>query len=292
MTKMAADQSSAHDDAAPGDRAGGRPRHPPPEFALPAFAYLRPRSLAEATAALARPGAHAYAGGTDLLLWIAERAPTIGAVRLLVDIKDLTAASGIRSRPGWLRIGALTTMAELAGSAVVRRHAPMLAEAAAHTAAPALRHRATLGGNLVTRHPAPDAATALLAASARVEWIGREGRRRRTPVGDFIAAPPRRSRLVLAIHVPASRRSAFEKHGSRRGFSRSIVAVAVRRSPKGSGVAIGGVGVRPIVAVTAARALDRASCLATALATDGVPAAKLELATTLLVRASNRVPAR
>lgn len=259
---------------------------------LPAFAYARPRSVADAIAALARPGAHAYAGGTDLMLSIAERTPSIGSVRLLVDIKDLAAASGIRSRPGWLRIGALTTMAELAGSALVRREVPMLAEAAAQTAAPALRRRATLGGNLVTRHPAADAATALLAGSARVEWIGREGRRRRTPVADFIAAPPRRGRLVLAIHVPACRRSAFEKHGARRGFSRSIVAVAVRRSSKGSGVAIAGVGAGPIVAVAAARALDRGSCLATALAADGVPSAKLELATSLLVRASSRMAAR
>jgi len=260
--------------------------------ALPAFGYLRPRSLAEATTALARPGAHAYAGGTDLLPSIAERTPSLGSVRLLVDIKDLAAASGIRSRGGWLRIGALTTMAELAGSAAVRRHVPMLAEAAAHTAAPALRRRATLGGNLVTHHPAPDATTALLAASARVEWIGREGRRRRTAIADFIASPPRRARLVLALHVPASPRSAFEKHGPRRGFSRSIVAVAVRRSPKGSSVAIAGVAVRPIVAVAAARALDQASPLATALAADGVPTAKLELAAALLARASCRVPSR
>jgi 4-hydroxybenzoyl-CoA reductase subunit beta len=67
----------------------------------------------------------------------------------LVDIKGITDLKGIRfDAENGLRIGALTTLTEIAESSIVRQHYPVLAEAAATVASPVLRNMGTLGGNL------------------------------------------------------------------------------------------------------------------------------------------------
>ena len=214
---------------------------------LPSLAYCRPRRLAEVAEAIARPGACIYAGGTDLVLALGERRPWVEFVREIVDIKSLTSAKGVRMVGGRLRIGALTTGDALAASALVRRHAPAVAEAAAVTSAPAFRRRGTVGGNI--RHPAGDVLTALLALEARVEVL--EGTAlRRQPLATFIAEQARtwpRQRLVLAVSVTPCRRSAFEKIGTRAAFTRSLVAVGVARVGDGVVVAVGGLRERPFV---------------------------------------------
>ena len=134
---------------------------------LPDLAYVRPRHLGAARAALARPGAHVYAGGTDLLVALHERRPWARFVRTLVDVKALAPARGIVARGNTVRIGALVTAAELAASPLVRRAAPVLAEAARLTSSPALRRRGTVGGNLATPHPAGDVATACSRSTPR-----------------------------------------------------------------------------------------------------------------------------
>lgn len=259
--------------------------------ALPELSYTRPRSLTEAITALKRQGARAYAGGTDILVALAHRQPWVRAVTELVDIKDLAAARGITNRSASLRIGALTTAAELATHPAIGRHARALAEAAGHTAAPALRRRGTIGGNLGTPHPAGDLTIALLALGATVELVGGDGRRRRVTVGQYLRPSTARSRLVLAVHVPKCPGSAFEKLGARRGFSRSIVAVAVALGEPG-GVAIGGTAQRPFAANRTAAALHRGDALVDALAADGLPPAHRQLLAVLTARAHRRAQRR
>ncbi len=111
--------------------------------------YVRPRDVAEAVALVAAdPGAAYLAGGTthlDLLLKDAVIAST-----RLVDIGRLplrgTAVTG-----GVLRIGALTTMEELAADPEVVRRLPLIREALLSGASPQLRNVATVGGNLLQR---------------------------------------------------------------------------------------------------------------------------------------------
>lgn len=270
-----------------GDIVFNRLIEPPRMSNLPELSYTRPRTVPEAIAALKRRGARAYAGGTDLLVAMAARRPWFGAVSELVDIKNLAAAKGISERGASLRIGALTTAAELAASPIVRRHARALAEAAAHTAAPALRRRGPVGGNLVTPHPAGDLTTALVALGATVELVEGAGRRR-VAIAEYLKTSAARSRLVLAVHLPKCRHSAFEKLGSRRGFSRSIVAVAVALGASGAGVAIGGVARRPVAATRTGAALHLGASVAEGLAADGLPPADLELVAVLAERAHRR----
>ncbi|HEY8491862.1 MAG TPA: FAD binding domain-containing protein [Dehalococcoidia bacterium] len=240
---------------------------------LPPVLYLRPSTLEEAVRALDRPGAVPLAGGTDLLVALQRPGEHQDRPPLLVDIKGIAEAQGIRQTASGLRIGALATAAQLAGDPLVWAEAAALAEAARATAAPALRRRATLGGNLCTPHPAGDVATALVALGAEVEIAGRDGRR----TVDVEAFLSRRDRalqpgeLVLAALIPGGQRSAFEKFGSRLAFSRALVAAAVARRNEGLRVALGGVGPRPLRARHAEDAVGRGGPLEDAVVRDCVP---------------------
>jgi CO/xanthine dehydrogenase FAD-binding subunit len=265
---------------------------------LPTLRYSRPTRVDEALAALARPGACIYAGGTDLLPALGERRPWARFVRELVDIKALAAAHGITSRGTTLRLGALTTAQALATHPAVRRYAAALAEAANQTSAPALRGRGTIGGNLTTPHPAGDVTTALLALGASVEVA--EGDAVRTlPLADFMSAQAAtwpHQQLVLAVRVRRCRRSAFERLAARAAFSRALVAVAVAVVDRRVQVALGGLRARPFLATSTAAAARRSpEALAAALADECRPPNRddaphrLRLAAVLIRRALARV---
>jgi xanthine dehydrogenase YagS FAD-binding subunit len=69
-----------------------------------------------------------------------------------VSINGLAALKGIRARPGGgLRVGALTTLTELAENRQILDSYPVLAQAAASVGSPQLRNQGTLGGNLCQR---------------------------------------------------------------------------------------------------------------------------------------------
>ena len=116
---------------------------------LPNFAYARPGSVQDALAQLSSSGARASAGGTDLLGCLRDGVFDAEKVVSLSNIEDL---GGIRETPDrGLRIGAMTTVAEVASNALVKQRYPALAQAAGEVASPQLRNQGTLGGNLCQR---------------------------------------------------------------------------------------------------------------------------------------------
>lgn len=116
---------------------------------LPIFSYVMPASIGEAIRELSTPGARVHAGGTDLLGCLRDRVFTANK---LVSLSGLTELHGISELPngGW-RIGALTTLAELAVHSVVQMRYHALAAAAGAAASPQLRNQGTIGGNLCQR---------------------------------------------------------------------------------------------------------------------------------------------
>jgi xanthine dehydrogenase YagS FAD-binding subunit len=74
----------------------------------------------------------------------------VAAPSQLINIKRLTELPrGIDNTSQGLSLGTLTTLAEIETHAVIQRHYPLLAQAAAGAATPQLRNMATLGGNLL-----------------------------------------------------------------------------------------------------------------------------------------------
>jgi len=116
---------------------------------LAKFSYQRAVSIKEAAEAAGRADARILAGGTDLLGCLRDG---VFQANRLVSLNNIKELKGIRSQPrgGW-RIGALTTLTEIAEHPQIRASYPVLAEAAASVATPQLRNQGTLGGNLCQR---------------------------------------------------------------------------------------------------------------------------------------------
>lgn len=140
------------------------------------FAYHRASSIADAVRLLgANPGAKLLAGGHSLLPMLKLR---LAAPTALIDIGRVAELKGIAVADGNVRIGGMTTHAEVASSDVVRAHGLVLAEAAAQIGDPAVRNRGTIGGSVAHADPAADYPTVLTALGATVEVAGAAGRRR------------------------------------------------------------------------------------------------------------------
>ena len=112
---------------------------------MPAFQYVRVRSLEEGIRHLSSGDARVHAGGTDLIGCMRERVFTAGKVVSISNIKEM---KGIRQKGGGLGIGALTTIAEVAGNPLVKKLYPGLARAASEVGSPQLRAQGTIGGNI------------------------------------------------------------------------------------------------------------------------------------------------
>jgi len=137
--------------------------------------YHRARSLADAQRLLAaHPGAKLLAGGHSLIPLMKLRLAMPSAV---IDIGRIQELRGISRSGDTIRIGALTTHAELAASADLQKSAAALAEAAALVGDPAVRSRGTIGGNIAHADPASDLPTVLVALDARITAIGPKGTR-------------------------------------------------------------------------------------------------------------------
>ncbi len=116
---------------------------------LSQFTYQRAASIKEAVEAAGRPEARILAGGTDLLGCLRDG---VFQASRLVSLNGVDALKGIRPQAkGGLRIGALTTLTEIAGNRQILDSYTALAQAAASVGSPQLRNQGTLGGNLCQR---------------------------------------------------------------------------------------------------------------------------------------------
>jgi carbon-monoxide dehydrogenase medium subunit len=148
-----------------------------------AFDYLKPSTVEDAVAALSDAGdeAKVLAGGQSLLPVLRLR---LAAPGLLVDLDGLAQLRGVRVDGDELVIGAMTTHAEVASSALVHADAPLLAEAAGQVGDRQVRHRGTLGGALAHADPAGDLPAAVVAQDASCVIAG-PGGRRTVPAAEF-----------------------------------------------------------------------------------------------------------
>jgi len=117
---------------------------------LPAFKFIRAKTLAEAAAILAGEGAaegesvRLVAGGTDLWPNMKRRHQKATTVVSLMGVPDL---AGIDVNGG-IRIGATTLLDDVVRHPAVRERYPAFASAVQSISSPPLRNMGTIGGNL------------------------------------------------------------------------------------------------------------------------------------------------
>ncbi len=166
------------------------------------LAYLAPSSPEDAAAALARAGAQPLSGGTDLLVQLRA-----GRARpdVIVDLKGVAGAIGIRETADGFVIGAATSGAVLGEHAALVRAWPGVVEGANLIGSTQVQGRASLGGNLCNASPAGDGVPALIAARATCVVVGPNGRRD-VPVEAIAVGPGKTSlaqgEFVLEFRLP------------------------------------------------------------------------------------------
>jgi carbon-monoxide dehydrogenase medium subunit len=212
------------------------------------FDYYRARSVADAqTLMAAHPGAKLLAGGHSLVPLLKLR---LAAPSAVIDIGRIPELRGVTRQGDVIRVGALTTHAELAASAELRTAATALAEAAAIVGDPAVRNRGTIGGNVAHADPASDLPTVLVALDARMIAAGAKGSRTIPAAAFFtgiMTTALAEDEILTAVEVPAAgggQGSAYAKFphpASRYAVLGAAALVAVKDGTCGAvRVALGG----------------------------------------------------
>lgn len=233
---------------------------------MSALRYFAPESIEEAISLLSQYGekSRIIAGGTDLLVQMKNKVAlpdfivSIGGIRNL-DYINYDKRSG-------LRIGALTAIGSIANSPLIQSKFSILAQAASSLGTPAIRNRATIGGNLCNAAPSAESAPALMVLGARVKIVG-AGSEEIVPIDDLFTGPGstivQHGQLLTEIQIPnlpLQSRGVYLKQTRRQGADLAVVGVAVLVKMEGDilrdvKIALGAVAPTPIRAKRAEEVL-------------------------------------
>jgi aerobic carbon-monoxide dehydrogenase medium subunit len=230
-----------------------------------AFAYARATSVANALELLNAHGERAkvLSGGQSLLPAMNLR---LLAPELIVDIGELAELRGIVVKAGVITIGALTRHVDLLKSPEITAHAPLLADAVAHVAHPAIRNRGTIGGSLAHADPASELPACMLTLGATIIARGPSGERR-IAASKFFAGIYETAlelqELLVAVELPVPPKDSthFFHEFARRHGDYAIVGLAAQalvRDGRFADLRLGffAVGDRPLLALSAGKLVD------------------------------------
>ena len=230
-----------------------------------AFDYHAPATLEEAIGLLQHhgDGAKVLSGGQSLLPAMNLR---LIAPELIIDIGELAELRGVVVKGGVLTIGALTRHADLLKSPEIAAHAPLLTDAVAHVAHPAIRNRGTIGGSLAHADPASELPACMLTLGATIVARG-PGGERRIAASEFFAGIYETAltpqELLVAVELPVAPKNSthFFHEFARRHGDYAIVGLAAQafvRDGRFTDLRLGffAVGDRPLLARSAGKLID------------------------------------
>jgi carbon-monoxide dehydrogenase medium subunit len=200
-----------------------------------------PGTLGEAIGlARAEPESKFVAGGTAVVLLLQQH---------LIDPAVLISLRGVRDAPwmravtltgGTLEVGGGVSLTEIAGSGLVREHAPSLARAAGVVGNLRVRNAATVGGNVAEADYASDPLPVLVNLGAEFVVHGADGSRVITAAGmfvDYFTTALRPDEVITSVRIPVAgepARTTYVKFSSRSLEDRPCVGVAASlRAPGG-----------------------------------------------------------
>ncbi len=174
------------------------------------FQFLTPSTLPEVLSFLGESPEEtlAMAGGTDLLL-----AMDFGRFRprRVVSLARLP-WRWVRWEEGVLSVGSLAPLRDVERAPGLSARLPALWEALRDVGSVQLRHRATLGGNIVRSSPVSDLLPPLLASGATLRLVS-QGGVREVPLDGFLRGSWRTGlepgELIQEIRVPAPQAGAY-----------------------------------------------------------------------------------
>jgi len=195
------------------------------------FQYFEPQGVDEAVSLLVKYGktAKILAGGTDLLLRMqrGEARP-----QHVINVKAIPGLDYI-SCDEEIRIGATTSLRDIARSSELARRCPLIVDVTQQFAAIPIANMATIGGNLCNACPACDTGAPLIALSASVVLVG-PGGGRSVPVERFFSGPGcsvvKPDEMLTEVRIPLpgdDARWAYIKHVLRSESDLAIASVSV-----------------------------------------------------------------
>ncbi len=232
-----------------------------------AFDYHRPSDLGTALRLLGDHGddARVLAGGHSLIPMMKLR---MTAIEHLIDLQDIADLKGISVSGGTIRIGAMTTQAELIAHEGLAQAAPILREAAVQIADPQVRAMGTVGGNVANGDPGNDMPGLMQCLDAFFTLAGPDGTRD-VAARDFYEAAYVTARddseilTAVSFHTPTGG-YAYEKQKRKIG-DYATAAAAVLLTKAGGKVASASIAMtnladRPIWSEAAGAALVGSVC--------------------------------
>jgi carbon-monoxide dehydrogenase medium subunit len=202
------------------------------------FAYHRPKSLAEAAAALkGKSEGRVMSGGMTLIPTLKQRLAKPSDV---VDLNGIKELAGIKVEGSGVTIGGMTRHADVASSADVKGAIPALAYLAGHIGDPQVRNRGTMGGSVANNDPAADYPAAVVALNATVTTNSRK-----IAADDFFKGlfetALEDGELITSISFPKADKAGYMKFPN--PASRyAMVGVFVAKTAAGVRVAVTGAG--------------------------------------------------
>jgi CO/xanthine dehydrogenase FAD-binding subunit len=161
----------------------------------------------------------------------------------VINVKRIPGLGEIDVGADAIRLGSLTTLTALIEHPIIQAEYPVLPFTARYMGSPAIRHVATVGGNLCNASPAADLSPVLLVLDAEVEIVGPAGARR-LPLDRFFRGPGQTalgaSELLAWLELPRKHASwavRYERLDVRRAMDIAIVGVAVALRRDGARIA-------------------------------------------------------
>lgn len=197
------------------------------------------------------------AGGTDLIIKLQNSELTKFN---LIDITKIKEFRFIQEDEYYLKIGALTTMADILNSKIIHRRYKALYYAAYHLGSTIIRNRATIGGNICHASQSADCNLVLFAYDAKVKILNSKDEVRIINIDDFIVGREKTilksDEIVTEILIPKLEGlSNFVKVGSRRAVTISKLSCAINTKINNGILSnvkfyLGAVGIKPVEAMS------------------------------------------
>jgi carbon-monoxide dehydrogenase medium subunit len=232
------------------------------------FNYHRPTSLEDVSEILAaNDEAKIHAGGMTLLPTMKMR---LAQPSDLVDLSAIDGLSDISDTGDAIEIGAMVRHADVAGSDIVQKAIPALAELANSIGDAQVRNRGTLGGSIANSDPASDYPAAVLGLDAVIKTNKREIAADDYFKGLFETALEA-NELVVSVKFPKPKKAAYAKFPN--PASRyAVVGVMVAETDSGLRVAVTGAG------ACAYRATEIEAALGKSFSTDALAGISMDAA--------------
>lgn len=195
--------------------------------------YAKPQDLEEALSFLSKApeATKILAGGTDLIIQLRSRETE---AEYILDLGGLEELKQIRLEGENIILGSMTTFTQVEEDPIIRKHVPVLAEAAGSVGSPQIRNRGTVGGNIANAAVAADSVPALMALDAKVKLVSTAGER----VVELVEVPVglnktsiKRDEILTEIIIPVPKENtlgAFIKIGRRKAMAIARLNLALQ----------------------------------------------------------------